>query len=658
MDIGQADSTEALSNTEPLSTPSGAQTARQVADLGKYREVNDSSAPALEMSNKVSPKRSPGANRNLSTPRKKLQGAAADFSLQIRQQPPRHLFSGQHFELEYELEINPRAQNSPPNRIDISITLESPRGCKEDEISIAPVEEPHLSSTRRMGMAKCAIHCSKLSKQSGAAARIRVSAKRNDSILSCVSEYVSIVNTKLQIVATGESAWRQEWYKDEGGKEKSMEIHVQAFDSSSGLVRRNIPLSLSLHYESQSLPLVSKQSILRLTSVKEDLTIRSSNGWRAEAKFRIEDVSKNHQNQNFVVQLSPSGKDNSDVAPCFTMPVRIRSKRNKKRNHVAAYPAPTTRGGQAPRRPMPTTNGPIRDFPASLSPRVKEDEPVSLRSAIENVIAWSEDVVHSLYPLQWQVIGYAQGPDGRPDFTQPYHTMPNPNQVIGSVVSSYNESTRNSLQAIRDVLNESDEKGINKGLFLNPGDGLPYNSAPQPAVMGQHLDPMSQSHTAAKGMNMDGRYTEDYGRQRAFYPRSQSVYPTSGHLLGSGEGRSLVNPLDDDHPAESQVEFVLAKQYKSASSGEHLGFPAYSESRALLGFYRESADTVAASQFVPIGSHPGFGGTEREQATRILEDALTNSSEAVHRLKDWGSIGNLIDRCLVYDFSRDMSNTS
>jgi hypothetical protein len=40
------------------------------------------------------------------------------------------------------------------------------------------------------------------------------------------------------------------------------------------------------------------------------------------------------------------------------------------------------------------------------------------------------------------------------------------------------------------------------------------------------------------------------------------------------------------------------------------------------------------------------------QATEILEEAVATNSEAVHALKDWGNISNLLDHALVYDWSR------
>jgi hypothetical protein len=44
------------------------------------------------------------------------------------------------------------------------------------------------------------------------------------------------------------------------------------------------------------------------------------------------------------------------------------------------------------------------------------------------------------------------------------------------------------------------------------------------------------------------------------------------------------------------------------------------------------------------------------QATEILNEAMENKSDSVYALKDWGSISNLIDHALVYDWSKDIGS--
>lgn len=107
---------------------------------------------------------------------------------------------------------------------------------------------------------------------------------------------------------------------------------------------------------------------------------------------------------------------------------------------------------------------------------------------------------------------------------------------------------------------------------------------------------------------------------------------------------------------ESEVAYVLAKQYKAARTGERLGFPAYSANKEILGFYREANGKVGVGSFHPLSRHRNdFGPLEVLQANEILERAIAKKSDAVHALKEWGTMANLLDHALVYDWSKDIS---
>lgn len=87
-----------------------------------------------------------------------------------------------------------------------------------------------------------------------------------------------------------------------------------------------------------------------------------------------------------------------------------------------------------------------------------------------------------------------------------------------------------------------------------------------------------------------------------------------------------------------------------------MGFPAYSDDREILGFYRDSPRNAGLRQFMPI-SDQDFGPTEKMQAKKILDEAIGTSSRAVQSVKDCGSIASVLDRCLVYDFSKDIGGS-
>jgi len=104
---------------------------------------------------------------------------------------------------------------------------------------------------------------------------------------------------------------------------------------------------------------------------------------------------------------------------------------------------------------------------------------------------------------------------------------------------------------------------------------------------------------------------------------------------------------------ESQVTYVLAKQFKALRTGHRLGFPAYNSEKKLLGFYQESNNQVGVERFVPISQlQEDFGPHEKDQAALILNEAIESRSEAVYSIKDYGSVSSLLESALVFDWSK------
>ena len=95
---------------------------------------------------------------------------------------------------------------------------------------------------------------------------------------------------------------------------------------------------------------------------------------------------------------------------------------------------------------------------------------------------------------------------------------------------------------------------------------------------------------------------------------------------------------NDDLAIEEEVEYLLAKQFKSVKTSERLGFPVYSADKKLLGFYQEFGN------FVPIPTD--FGPTEKLKAPPA----------AVHA-KQGRSIAKLLDHALVYEWSQGLLYT-
>ncbi|KAL3907377.1 MAG: hypothetical protein SGILL_008902, partial [Bacillariaceae sp.] len=538
------------------------------------------------------------------------------------------------------------------------------------------------------------------------------------SIVGTATRPIHMVNYKIRV--TMEEEWDPIWYKDEGGRDKSMEVFASMYDKDDQMkTGEQIPLLPVLCYQVEGRPpdKVANQDILR-TLGSSKIVLDKDTG-KARIRFRVEDVSKNHQGQDFLLQITPEprSKGFKDVAPAYTPAVNVRSKRNKRSRN-------TSKGGirDAVARGSPATSRPRLAYGSDPSIAQRDagfdrQDPVRLREAMKNVISWADEVVNGLYPLQWQVLGYPQHPDGTPDYARPYHNMPNPNGPISRILSMYSDQVRDSLRVLLNAVEQAsgsgsraDEYSISSQLPREPTDPYSIMGAPagvlHPAArapMHPSLAPPEISRQTLGGSVLSGDAsrpglhpslaTEAFRSRtdssmayqaRAQMPpmtgmqmmaHSQYAYGTAAAGASSGvddygratnpeeiarhsELQSQRTQLSDEDSRESEVEYVLAKQYKALRTGERLGFPAYSANKEILGFYREAAGKVGVGQFVAISRHRNdFGPLEILQATEILEESIAKKSRAVHSLKDWGTISNLLDHALVYDWSKDMSGS-
>jgi hypothetical protein len=159
------------------------------------------------------------------------------------------------------------------------------------------------------------------------------------NIAAVSTSSICTVNYKVDI--TPEAEWQPVWYKDEGGQDKAMIVTAGLVDKQNRPVTgKAVPLQLTLYYKTQDHPIrVNNQDKLRLG--EEKFSIDEITG-KTEIKFRIEDVSKNHQGQAFVVEVAPSleARGFKDIGPGFTPAVSVRSKRNKRQRKARGEARP------------------------------------------------------------------------------------------------------------------------------------------------------------------------------------------------------------------------------------------------------------------------------------------------------------------------------
>eukprot|EP00522_Entomoneis_paludosa_P015027 CAMPEP_0172457494 /NCGR_PEP_ID=MMETSP1065-20121228/22650_1 /TAXON_ID=265537 /ORGANISM="Amphiprora paludosa, Strain CCMP125" /LENGTH=627 /DNA_ID=CAMNT_0013211281 /DNA_START=155 /DNA_END=2035 /DNA_ORIENTATION=- len=598
------------------------------------------------------------------------------FCLAIRTQPPSFVFPGERFELEFAVEGG-SSSASPPTDVEVvpSLTNISPEASKSD-CALEILETPRISPSRKTGTIKCVVRNPSVTRKHGCSLQIHIRVNQDRDIASCTTRTISLVNAKLHVTMSAD--WANIWFKDEGGRDKCMEGDVTLWNDRNQTFSEHLLLDLKLCYAGENCVSVSNQDLLRRIGADQQFQIDPVTG-TGKVRYRVEDVSKNHQGQNFVVRISPGKGSIRDIAPAYTPPVSVRSKRNRQKQKSTGRQNPLQ--DQTPgdlSLPTPTSDSGRRS--SFGEHRLFEGtDPVRLRNAVQAVVRWADEVVNSLYYMQWQVIGYEHRSDGSMDYNRPLHNIQNPNPTIDRVLAIYNETVRDDLGFLQGALEQSSTPSVSVGSMRTS----PYAAAAGPPQQAMQLGG-GHSHTppynrgmppqayARPAQNHPGdfhSYPSQPMPQQQLHPQQQAAYQQQ-FFYPHDQQQSLAakssprdpSPLDDGKVAssidrESEVEFVLAKQYKSVRTGERLGFPAYSAVYELLGFYRESANKVGASHFVTLRPQD-FGPNEKQEAQKILEAAIENKSNAVHALKDWGSMARLIDHCLVYNFSKDIDDST
>ena len=92
-----------------------------------------------------------------------------------------------------------------------------------------------------------------------ASCQLMVAAEREDQPRQVMgSTWMPL--TSLQLVSQAMAAWEADWYKDEGGRDKSIPLHIQLLDAKGRLVRdRSLPLKVTLHYEKTYLSVTNQE---------------------------------------------------------------------------------------------------------------------------------------------------------------------------------------------------------------------------------------------------------------------------------------------------------------------------------------------------------------------------------------------------------------
>ncbi|EQC32092.1 hypothetical protein SDRG_10288 [Saprolegnia diclina VS20] len=199
------------------------------------------------------------------------------------------------------------------------------------------------------------------------------------------------------------------WYKDEGSRDKCLEIAVHLVDHTGARVKnRPLPLTMTLLYESGVV--VFKQDILKVSPESErGIDVHG----RALLRVRIEDVSRNHQSQPFRLKIEPT--ESTDVAPDITSAITVRSKRNKR---------PAQQTSEATIADLVSAEDSCASSTES-PPRKRHcrDERV-IPPSLSRVLQWTRSVLKGFEALEWQQVGYETHVDGSLDYRRPLYRCP------------------------------------------------------------------------------------------------------------------------------------------------------------------------------------------------------------------------------------------
>jgi hypothetical protein len=292
-----------------------------------------------------------------------------------------------------------------------------------------------------------------------------------------------------QLVLTEDFIDTYTWYKDEGGKDKSIEYGVHMIDRQGSRVRgRKVALMVTFIYLNGHLE--PHQNIM--TVMPDSKLVIDERSGSAIIRIRINEVSTRHQGQLFQVLISPDiavGPSNADVCPVTSVAVDVKSKRNhhKERDRDLAHrvtPAAVVHKVEAslepPVKKLRQTSeesfvstrssgsgiqladhqcihddGIVIDNCHCKSDGIHFSSPVDFNTSVGNLVLWAKSVMKGMDEIQWKQVGYSVSADGAPDVTKPLFNISNPHETITNIVQEYAEFIQPSLQFLGHMADSS-----------------------------------------------------------------------------------------------------------------------------------------------------------------------------------------------------------
>ena len=116
------------------------------------------------------------------------------------------------------------------------------------------------------------------------------------------SHGVTVIKHRLVLAQDPMAAWEADWYKDEGGRDKSIPLHIQLLDAKGRLVRdRSLPLKVTLHYEKTYLSVTNQE-------------VRSCRCWCRGARVCVSGARSDISTQTVVIVVATATTTTTTVA--------------------------------------------------------------------------------------------------------------------------------------------------------------------------------------------------------------------------------------------------------------------------------------------------------------------------------------------------------
>lgn len=245
-------------------------------------------------------------------------------------------------------------------------------------------------------------------------------AEGTPSISTAFSSQIFVIKYRIQIDSVEGNPII--FYKDQGGKDKTINLNVSVRDERNNLANRKVPLQLLLLYENGHQ--VINQDILKViggNKVIDELGI-------AHFRLRIEEVSKNHQKLKFQIEFRPDNFHlNGDICSELSPLIEVRSKiKHKKGDYNNTNQQEINdEDGEEER---------LRQYQQQQNQNFNNQElfnqivPISSTNPFDEISNWISSLVSQLNSnYQWRKIG--EDVDTKKDL----YSMKNPNEFIREI---------------------------------------------------------------------------------------------------------------------------------------------------------------------------------------------------------------------------------